>query len=67
MSKTFNTIKVRTVSIQSYKDLDLRGDPLMKQIKLQTMLFGGYPSDIEEWIVDSCQEDEDSWTQLRPY
>lgn len=67
MSKAFNTIKVRTVSIQSYKDLDLRGDPLMKQIKLQTMMFGGYPSDIEEWIVDSCQDDEDSWTQLRPY
>ena len=67
MSKAFNTIKVRTVSIQSYKDLDLRGDPLMKQIKLQTMIFGGYPSDIEEWIVDSCQEDEDNWTQLRPY
>ena len=67
MSKAFNTIKVRTVSIQNYKDLDLRGDPLMKQIKLQTMLFGDYPSDLEEWIVDSCQEDEDSWTQLRPY
>jgi hypothetical protein len=67
MSKPFNTLKVRTVGIQSYKDLDLWGDPLMKQIKLQTMMLGGYPSDLEEWIVDSCQEDEDSWTQLRPY
>ena len=67
MSKPLNTIKVRTTSIQSYKDLDLWGDPLMKQIKLQTMMFGGYPSDLEEWIVDSCQEDDDSWTQLRSY
>jgi hypothetical protein len=67
MSKPFNTLKVRTVGIQSYKDLDLWGDPLMKQIKLQTMMLGGYPSDTEEWIVDSLLEDEDSWTQLRPY
>lgn len=67
MAKQFNALKVRAVSVQNYKDLDLTGDPLMKQIKLQTMMFGGYLSDLEEWIVDSCQEDEDSWIQFRPY
>lgn len=67
MSKAFKTLKVRSNGIINSKDLDLFGDSLMKQIKLQTMLFGGYPSDLEEWVVDSCMEDEDSWTALRPY
>lgn len=73
MSKPFKsivepkTLRVRVNCIQNSRDLDLRGDPLMKEIKLQTIMFAGYPTDLEEWIVDSLQDEEDSWTQLRPY
>lgn len=45
-------------------------DPLMQAIEKQMVMFGGHFDEMGllcRWLVDSDEDDEDSWTQIRPY
>lgn len=42
----------------------------MQAIEKQMVMFGGHYDDMGllcRWLVDSDQDDEDSWTQMRPW
>lgn len=47
-----------------------RNEPVLLEVKKQTLEFGIQPTEIEEWIVDdeaAADYEEDHWMNVRPY